>query len=507
MKKILLATLVLVSGLFYSCDKDFLETRPTDAYDESTVLSTTDNLLSVINGMHKNLYRQYNSTQSESGMGGMYILNEFLGEDLVSAYSNGWFMAQHRWQDHRNKNGAWAKHVYEFYYMLIANANKVLDYADDATGSDADRNVAKGQALAYRAFSYLNLIQYYAPRYDASTASTQSGVPLLITYTAEPQPRATVADVYQQIDTDLTNAYTLLQNYDRGSDKSQIYAITVQGLQARAALARGIYEDARDYAKAARVAFEAAGGRLMTGSELADRTAKTTNGFNDITNVEWIWGSKIISDQTLYFYAYHMYMAYNAGSTNVRTGPKRINSLLYANIASTDARSYLWEPNPTTANFPLPTTAYTRGDHMNRKFTISSPGTTVVADLLHMRLAEMYLIEAEARAHLGDATAATVLNQLIVTRDPGYDATTYAAAAGRTMLDEVLIQRRIELWGEGFRFLDLKRLNLPLDRTGANFDITVAEKMNEPAGTNEWTFHFPQSEENANPFIKDNPNP
>ncbi|MEO5948542.1 MAG: RagB/SusD family nutrient uptake outer membrane protein, partial [Chitinophagaceae bacterium] len=46
----------------------------------------------------------------------------------------------------------------------------------------------------------------------------------------------------------------------------------------------------------------------------------------------------------------------------------------------------------------------------------------------------------------------------------------------------------------GFRFYDLKRLNLPLDRTGGNHDNTLAQKVNEPAGTLNWQFLIPRTE-------------
>jgi hypothetical protein len=64
--------------------------------------------------------------------------------------------------------------------------------------------------------------------------------------------------------------------------------------------------------------------------------------------------------------------------------------------------------------------------------------------------------------------------------------------------------RRVELWGEGFRFLDLKRLNLPLDRNGSNHNSALAVALTVPAGDNTWQWLIPQSEINANPLIKQN---
>ncbi|HLU92494.1 MAG TPA: RagB/SusD family nutrient uptake outer membrane protein, partial [Membranihabitans sp.] len=113
-------------------------------------------------------------------------------------------------------------------------------------------------------------------------------------------------------------------------------------------------------------------------------------------------------------------------------------------------------------------------------------------DLAFMRSAEMYLIEAEALARSGqDAEAASVLYDLAVNRDEEY---TLSTNTGADLIEEIMIQRRVELWGEGFRFYDLKRLDLPLDRTGANHNATLAAKLEEPAGSKEWQFLIPQQE-------------
>ena len=72
-----------------------------------------------------------------------------------------------------------------------------------------------------------------------------------------------------------------------------------------------------------------------------------------------------------------------------------------------------------------------------------------------MRVAEMYLIEAEAKARMGTGGAEALL-PLAENRDPSYVLSTNS---GQDLIDEVLLQRRWELWGEGFRFNDLKRLN------------------------------------------------
>ncbi|MGY0039692.1 RagB/SusD family nutrient uptake outer membrane protein [Pedobacter sp. NJ-S-72] len=69
------------------------------------------------------------------------------------------------------------------------------------------------------------------------------------------------------------------------------------------------------------------------------------------------------------------------------------------------------------------------------------------------------------------------------------------------MINEILIQRRIELWGEGFRFTDLKRQNSALDRTKSNHTTELAQTLNEVAGDVRWQWMIPQDEINTNPLI------
>lgn len=151
----------------------------------------------------------------------------------------------------------------------------------------------------------------------------------------------------------------------------------------------------------------------------------------------------------------------------------------------------MWDSTGKNTSFPL-VAGGTRKPYMTRKFLLVNPGNSN-GDLVLMRTAEMYLIEAEALARVGgkDAEARQALFTLANKRDASY---TLSTNSGQSLIDEILIQRRVELWAEGFRFYDLKRLNIGLDRTGGNHDNSLAVKMTEAAGTTEWIFLIPKAE-------------
>ncbi len=116
----------------------------------------------------------------------------------------------------------------------------------------------------------------------------------------------------------------------------------------------------------------------------------------------------------------------------------------------------------------------------------------------------MYLTEAEAKCHLGgqDASVQSLLNELNKNLDPSYKCT----KTGADLLTEVKLYRRVDLWGEGHRFLDLKRLNRDLDRTGANHVAAVSSVLQIPASDERWKFAIPQDEIDANDLIDKNIN-
>ena len=150
-----------------------------------------------------------------------------------------------------------------------------------------------------------------------------------------------------------------------------------------------------------------------------------------------------------------------------------------------------------------------RFNYMNSKFKSVSTADGR-GDFPWIRVAEMYLIEAEALARQTgkEDQAKDVLYLLAKNRDPQY---LRSESSGDSLINEILIQRRVELWGEGRNFTDLKRLSLPLNRPEAasgsmgGHVASIAIKLTEPAGTNSWTWMIPRAEIDSNPKMVQNP--
>ncbi|WP_435263776.1 RagB/SusD family nutrient uptake outer membrane protein [Tenacibaculum sp. nBUS_03] len=114
-----------------------------------------------------------------------------------------------------------------------------------------------------------------------------------------------------------------------------------------------------------------------------------------------------------------------------------------------------------------------------------------------MRASEMYLIEAEAKAEAGDLNGAKqVLLELVKARDAV--ATLSTATTKEALVNEILVERRKELYGElGVSWFDLKRRNKGISRKGGAYRWEVEF----PAGNARWTFKIPQDEIDKNPKI------
>ncbi len=494
----LIITIVGLLTVPQSCGKDYLELYPNEAVSAADVFTTTKNAWGAINGIHRLLYQQGSwagrgGDMDQCGQSGLMIHNDHMGDDLV-LHVNQWFMGSQRWQPHVNPNSSQVWHRYRFYYQVIVNANIIIKNIDGAVGPAAERDAIKGQALAYRAWAHFELVQFYADRFDWTRPSNdQLGVPLMVTVTSEPQPRATVQAVYTQIRQDLTDAIALLDG-KVVPNNSHLSVAVARGLRARVALATGEWTVAASMANAAR-----AGRTLLTHAQLM-------SGFNNRALPEAMWASHVILDHTTFFHSFFAFMSFNFSSTNIRSAPKRINALLFNQISPTDVRRQWFEATAAGARTRLnaaglPTT-YVAANHHSFKFQAVSAADSR-GDVIYMRVAEMFLIEAEALARANQfGPAATVLHQLISTRDPNY---TLSTNTGQALIDEIMRHRRIELWGEGFRFQDLKRTNSALDRTGATgFTAATHVILSYPAGGSRWTSLFPQDEVNANPLLVQN---
>lgn len=444
----------------------------------------------------------------------MAFSNDIEAADIVLANSGyNWFSACGMLTS-RNADYANPYIRYAAPYNTIAAANEILaSYSEDSEDESTIYKIA--QARAMRAFAYLNLAPYFQFGYAAG-AEDLPCIPIVTEKTTEftDNPRATVAEVYELIISDLDYAIGNLDGYVR-TDKSRIDIQTAYGLRARA------YLNMQEWGKAAADAAKAAEGYSPATMDEAARPS-----FIDISEHSWIWGYDMTPDIAM-FNPYATSSAwirsfsgdgYSAGTQVYAC----INKILYDKIPETDIRKGWWVDenleSPLLAtvtwngvsgdaiapleidNVKMPFLPYT-----NVKFGMYNVGgTNNDEDWPYMRVEEMILIQAEGLVKSGaPEEGRRILEDFVRTyRDPGYSAD----AGGRSLDDEIWFQRRIELWGEGFSNNDTRRLNKPLVRFhgGQASNVPEAFRFNMTSDDGWWLMRFTSSEMNTNLAITDN---
>ena len=440
-----------------SCSEERIETAPTQKMSGQGLLANGNAALVALNGIYREMYTSGWSTTGNThqcfGITAYNLGAEVMGEDhIMGASGSGWF-----WYDclynvkSRYASSTWRSYDLWFaYYTWIANANYIIAAEETMEGTPAEVNYAIGQAYAIRAYSYFMLSQWFARTLKGH--ETEKCVPLYTEPTTpetKGQPRATNAEVYAQIDSDIKKAVELLKGTEQKNPSHISYAVAL-GLQARIALVENDWQTAKTAAKAA-----------IAASDCNVLPVKSFTGMNDAKAGNVMWGAEIIADQVGMYASFYSHMDFEADKYGA-SAPKCINKELYAKMNDTDTRRDWWVAGKTNAGL------------LQEKFKFSDVPTWM-GDYVFMRVEEMYLTAAEAECRLGEEAAAKEdLMAVMAQRDPQYTCDKTGTALGATsatadetgsLLEEILIQRRIELWGEDGRMYTLKRLKQGFRRT------------------------------------------
>lgn len=529
---------LLGSAMLLTTSCSDLDTNPSgntmsDGQLNEVLAQDPSKLKSEVSGMYANMIEYgaiaqwYGDVRHyDFGYASTMMMMDASGQDEPSQVSGyNWYNKPLRFVD-RTANSETTYFIWNQCYKNIKVANDVLKSVDLENLSDVAKSYV-GQAYAMRAFEYFTLIQLYQFTYKGHEDA--AGVPLVTEKTTEAEannnPRAAVKDVYKQIMDDLNIAIDYLT--DSRSAKSEINRQVAYGLRARVNLVMQNWSDAAADAKKAAEDYTP-----------LSKEAAAAPGFNDVSASNWIWGNIIDESndivQTGILNFPSMMCSFTGNGYSPTYACRMINSKLWKEIPSTDVRKGWWidenlnssivdskyvvhqKDEDEEGNVVKYLAVYNQtGDEVA---DITEPYTNVkfgayknqygnelnACDIPLMRVEEMILIQAEATAMGGNVEEGKrILEDFVRTyRDPSY---TCNASTAEGVQDAVWFQRRVELWGEGFSFTDLLRLKKPLDRTGANYEVSV--RFNLPAESPIFLYLIPEDEENHNEALVGNNNP
>ncbi|MDB5010791.1 MAG: SusD family protein [Mucilaginibacter sp.] len=363
----------------------------------------------------------------------------------------------------------WAKDIYagdvgiqdwNELYQQVFYANNVLDglAKSDSVASPQGQYV-KGWALFIRAFAFYDLTRTFCKAYDASTATTDLGIPLKLKSGIDNiEQRATLQQSFEQIFSDLTTAAALLPATRPSANLNRPSKMAVYALLAR------IYLDMRNYVQAGNYANQCLG---LYNTLIDYNTVSTTAATPfSTTNDELIYNA-------------HQVVAYGDFTINLASCLGKVPATIINSYAVNDLRLPIY-----FAKLPDGTYYRKRGYYGLGLYSFTGLATD-----------ELYLIKAECLARNGQtAPAMGVLNQLLIKRN--VNTSPYiplTASTSAIALTTILSERRKELMWRGIRWYDLKRLN----KEGA--DITLSRIVNGTTysllpNDNHWVLPIPGDE-------------
>lgn len=476
------------------CEEEFLTEYPTGSITPKQIADITkidpNTQGALLAGIYENIYKPGSggtTGHTDFGQRSIDIKTDMLSGDMVLGGKNyGWFSDFSELTVGDDYTSIENYTPWRFYYRIVNLSNLVIDTfgGRDTTPDSADGRHSLGQALTTRGYAYFYLTQLYQNEYDA----TKAILPIYSTATQPNQAKSTAAEVYKFIEDDLKAAKTLMSDFSRESvsQADQYVASTVLALTYGA---QGKWQEAAD---------ESAVVVLGSGYELADLdlasydfTGDPVGGFNNVNTYSKsvLWGIDLTTDSNIGLISWWGQCDYYSYSYTAAGDPKLRDSGLTASTPANDTRLYQF----TGSGYPI-----YKFYHEDRVFFGQR---TIEADYFYFRFADMLLLHAEAQANLGnDTEARAALASLLSERLLSGDSSYLDALSGQALIDEVYLQTRIELWGEGKSYLAMKRNKATITR-GSNWLDFAGESFSH--NNEDLTFEIPEEEIRDNPLLND----
>ncbi len=449
--KINLYSLGFILALFVlSCEKR-LDVNPTQSIDELQALRTSSDVEAALVGAYADL------GNADLYGGDLFVFSELLANDNGFNWTGTFQELTQIYNKAIPVDNAFVASTWLRAYQTINDVNNVLDALPVVV--DARKSSIEGEAKFIRGSLYFELVRLYAKAWNDGDPATNDGVPIVLTPTRAPLnetaqlPRDKVAAVYAQAIKDLTEAEALLPT-DNG--------VFANSYAAAAMLAR-IYLQQADYTNAAAAADRV----ISSGAYELEQTYAAVFPFNqsnlneDVDSPgEYIFSMQVTSSQGVNDFNTY-FSPYGRGDIDIR------EEHLEFYEAGDDRLNLFYDDG---------------GIFRTGKFDMVYGNVPVI------RLAEMYLVRAEANFRMNTSVGADPVDDINLIRErvglPAY-------SGGELTLEKIIMERRVELAFEGQNLHDIKRLQgsvgtFPWDSPKLIFPIPSREiKVNPNLTQNE----------------------
>jgi tetratricopeptide (TPR) repeat protein len=494
MKKIYQSTVIALSLFaFTSCGNDWLDINPADGLPTGNAITNYNDALVARTGMYDGL--QGNADNNEYYAAKMFYYGDVSADDM-QARTQGMRSSSSYEKRFTLDN---APKIWKIPYNVIRRANRIIEAIDLGKITDAkeaELNELKAEALVVRALVHFDLVKIYAKPYTTDNGVSY-GVPIVTSALSTDAllGRNTVAQVYDQVIKDLTDAIEL-KELSTDLTPGYINEWTAKGLLSRIYLYKGDNQNALSIAQ----------------------DVITNSGYKLWSNAEYIsaWSARNQKSKEEFIFE-----ILNAGSDD--WGDRESISYLlnedgYADAILTKSFLDLLNEDPLDVRHGITLPAMKDEDLMEQfkdakifinKFPANSEGEMRLNSLPILRMSEVVLNAAEAAMKLNKTTeAAKYLNEIALRANPAATPATTASVS----LEQILKERRKELVGEGHRFFDAMRNNETIVRyvddknQGYHYNL---EKVSQKFDNTYFRaiLPIPVNEVNVNPLLREQQNP
>jgi len=447
--------IVVLAVMFASCDDSYVDVLPKG----KTIPENTDDLALLLNSTN-----DINS----GGMNFSSQADDIMIPDSKIPFTGVSEMNAYTWQDFLFTDAEQDEDWVNF-YRIISRANFVLQNIDTyEKGIEYDVDYTKGRALFIRAHAYMYLVNGYGKHYNASTASTDLAVPLLLEMNINEQhPRSTVQQVYDQIITDLTAAIPLLTETSKHrtwANRASAYA-----LLGRVYLYQEKYDLSQENSKKSLDIYSTIKDYNTLSFASGKNAAKGVLGYdsNKMNNVE----NGYVQEPGWY-----------------RTELWLSNELINTFDKTKDLRYWYFTSDSTST-----------GEYLDGLHIVTTDGQVAFAGIKSTEVLLNYCEALMKQATPNRTEALTYLNKLRVNRFVASSYADFASTDNAVVLDEIMQERRRELRLTAYRWFDMKRLGLTASRTVNGKTFTLK------AGSNNYVWAIPLNVMALNDLLEQNP--
>lgn len=469
-KKIVIPLLLLVlpAMLFTGCKKLVEIDDPVDTVTTDQIFSTNKEAEWAMSGLYSKLINgftrgNFSMLAEESFSTGLVtILGGMSSDELLPPPGDNTYQFLYTNTLNIHQAGVTIP-LWNSAYRAIFDANAIIEGIAASSSSyltDSTRKQLTGEALTIRAFAYFYLVNFFGD------------LPMVLTTDFNKTARLTrmpVDQVYQQINADLKKAIPMLQSdYTAGKqERVRINRWFAEALLARVSLFSG------DYQQAITSAGNVIGNNQLFGLE------EPANAFLN-TSREVILQLK---QSDMHGFGYATPEGYNINNRF------SLASGLVNSFEINDKRKLAWIRPHDDIFFPdkYNLRADNSYDNSNENYVV-------------MRLAELYLIRAEANMLRSSSNTTSAINDLNEIRQRSNATLLPPDLSSEEVTAAIAQERRLELFAEwGHRWLDLRR-------TGKASEVLSAISYKQPwKGDYQLLYPIPQDELRDNNNLKQNP--